>query len=320
MVHLSGRRLPGEKAGNPVQIPPRGWWQVVRRALRESTADNVPILAGGVAFFAFLALFPSLIAALTLYGIVADPDHVAQQMQSLSGALPAGARELVNDQLVTVSGSSGRALTVGLVISLLAALWSASSGTGQLMTAINVAYDEEQTRGFVKQKAIALVLTLGAIVFVLIALVLVAVLPIALDHLPLGVAGRILAQAMRWLLLVVVVIVSLAVVYRVAPDRDSPRFLWVSTGALVAAALWVLGSVAFSLYVNFFGHYNKTYGALAGVIVLMLWLYLTCYTVLLGAEINSESERQTIRDTTVGRPEPMGQRGAAAADTIAEQE
>jgi membrane protein len=312
-----GAALPGGQAESPTQIPPRGWWQVVRRALRESKADNVPILAGGVAFFAFLALFPTLIAALTLYGMVADPARVAEQLRGLSGALPPGARELVTQQLTSVAGGSGGALTVGLVVSLLAALWSASSGTAHLMTAVNLAYDEEEGRGYLEQKAIALGLTFGAIVFVLVALVLVAVLPVALDHAGLGVVGRVVAQVVRWGLLVAVVVVGLAVVYRIAPDRDRPRFRWVSGGALVATVLWVLGSVAFSLYVNFFGHYNKTYGALAGVIVLMLWLYLSCYSVLLGAEINAEVERQTVRDSTVGPPAPLGRRGACAADTVA---
>lgn len=316
MTQTSAEGLPGGQAETPAQIPPRGWWQVLKRAVKESSADNVPILAGGVAFFAFLAVFPTLIAALTLYGLVADPAQVAQQMQSLSGVLPAESRALISGQLTAVTQTSGSALSIGLVVSLLAALWSASSGTGNLITAVNLAYDEQESRGFVKQKATALALTLGAIVFVLVALTLVAVVPVALDHLGLGVVGRVVAQVVRWVLLIGVVIVGLAVVYRVAPDRDSPRFRWVSTGAVVAALLWMLGSVGFSLYVSFFGNYNKTYGALAGVIVLMLWLYLTCYIVLLGAEINAESEHQTARDTTKGQPMPMGQRGATVADTL----
>jgi membrane protein len=140
-----------------------------------------------------------------------------------------------------------------------------------------------------------------------------------LDALQLGQVGRIIAQVVRWALLVTLVVVALAVVYRVAPDRDAPRFRWVSTGALVAAGLWILGSVLFSLYVNNFGSYNKTYGALAGVVVLMLWLYLTSYIVLLGAEINAESERQTRKDTTKGESVPMGERGAEAADQLADE-
>lgn len=307
--------LPGRRAETPTQIPPRGWWQVIKRAFKESGADNVPMLAGGVAFFAFLALFPALIAALTLYGLIADPAQVSQQMDSLSGALPAEASQIITEQLTAVTGGSNGALTVGLVVSLLAALWSTSGATSNVIKAVNLAYDEE-TRGAVKLRLTALGLTIGAIVFVLAALALVAVVPVMLDQFGLGTPGRVIAQIVRWILLIGMVIVGLAVVYRMAPNRQDARFRWVSPGALVAAVLWILGSVAFSLYVSFFGSYNKTNGALAGVIVLMLWLYLTSYIVLLGAEINAEAERQTTRDTTTGQPVPMGQRGAVAADTI----
>ena len=319
MTRTRADQVPGEQAETPVGIPPRGWWQVIKRAFRESSADNVPMLAGGVAFFAFLAVFPALIAALTLYGLLANPAKVADQVQNIAKALPRSAQPLLTEQLTSVTQSSGGALTAGLAISLLAALWSASSGTGNLITAVNLAYDEKESRGFVKLRATALGLTLGGIVFVLLTLTLVAVVPVALDNLGLGVVGRVVAQVVRWVLLVGVVVVGLAVVYRVAPDRASPRFRWVSAGALVATVLWIIGSVAFSLYVNFFGNYNQTYGALAGVIVLMLWLFLTTYIVLLGAEINAESERQTVRDTTHGEPQPMGRRRAEAADSLAEQ-
>ena len=310
-------QLAGDEAGSPTEIPPRGWWQVLRRAMKESTADNVPMLAGGVAFFAFLAVFPAIIAALTLYGLIADPQTVAAQVRSLSDVLPQQAQPIIADQLQSVVSASGRALGIGLVVSVLAALWSASSGTGNLIKAVNLAYDEDETRGFLKVRGIALLLTLGAVVFVLLTLTLVAVVPAALNALPLGPLGTVIAQIVRWAALVIVVVVALAVVYRVAPDRDAPRFAWVSVGSIIATALWIVGSVLFSLYVNNFGSYNKTYGTIAGVVVLMLWLYLTSYIVLLGAEINAESERQTRHDTTRGDPVPMGQRGAAAADEIA---
>ena len=310
-------RLPGEEAGNPAQIPPKGWWQVVRRAAKESSADNVPMLAGGVAFFAFLAIFPAIIAALTLYGLVADPATVAAQVRDLAAVLPQQAQPIVADQLQSVSSTSAGALGFGLVVSLLAAVWSASSGTGNLIKAVNLAYDEDETRGLLKVRGLALLLTLGAIVFLLLTLALVAVVPVALNALALGTAATVITQVVRWVLLVVVIVVALAVVYRLAPDRDAPRFAWVSTGSVVAALLWILGSVVFSLYVNNFGSYNKTYGTIAGVVVLMLWLYLTSYIVLLGAEINAESERQTRHDTTTGEPAPMGERGAAAADEVA---
>ncbi len=307
----------GDQAHAPTQIPPRGWWQVTRRALKESSADNVPMLAGGVAYFSFLAVFPALIAALTLYGLVADPATVAGQVQSLTAALPQETRPLIAEQLNSIVSGSGSALGIGLVVSVLAALWSASSGTGNLIKAVNLAYDEEESRGFVKVRGLALALTLGAIVFVLLTLALVAVVPPVLNALALGPLATVLAEVVRWVLLIGLVIGALAVVYRVAPDRDAPKFRWVSTGAVVAAVLWIIGSVGFSLYVDNFGSYNKTYGALAGVVVLLLWLYLTSFIVLLGAEINAESERQTRRDTTRGAEEPMGERGAAAADEIA---
>lgn len=321
MTHTtSSQQRLGEQAETPRQIPPRGWWQVAKRAWQQASADQISILAGGVAFFAFLALFPAVIAALTLYGLVADPAQVAQQMQSFSSALPASSQQFITDQLISVTRAGGGALTIGLVVSLLLALWSASSGTSNLMSAVNVAYDEKETRGFVKLRALALGLTIGAIVFMLLALVLVAVVPVVLGQLGLGGIGQLVAQVLRWVLLVGVVLVGLAVIYRLAPDRNGAQFRWVSPGALVATLLWIIGSVAFSIYISNFGNYNATYGALAGVIVLLLWLFLTSYIVLLGAEINSESERQTDRDTTIGDPAPMGERGATAADTVAEPE
>jgi membrane protein len=310
--------VPGAQAEAPLQIPPRGWWQVVRRALAESTADNVPMLAGGVAFFGFLAVFPALIAAVSVYGLVADPSTVAAQLADLAAVLPRSAQPLVADQLTAVAGTSGGALGIGLVVSLLAALWSSSGGTANLIKAVNIAYDEDESRGTLRLRALALALTVGAIVFVLLTLALVALMPVVLDALPLGAVGRLVAQVLRWVVLIGLVVAALALVYRVAPDRDAPRLRWVSAGALVAAGLWLLGSVAFSLYVNFFGNYNKTYGALGGVVVLLLWLYLTSYIVLLGAEVNAESERQTRRDTTTGPQRPLGDRGAFAADTVAD--
>jgi membrane protein len=270
-----------------------------------------------VAFFAFLAIPPALIAALTLYGLVADPQTVARQMQGLAGSLPREAQPLIADQLnAVVSGSNG-ALSLGLAVSVLLAVWTASSGTSNLMAAVNIAYDEQETRGFLKLRAIALALTLGAIVFMLLTLFLLAAVPPLLQALQLGIVGTILAQVLRWALLVALVIAALAIVYRLASNRDAPKFVWTSPGAIIATVLWVLGSGLFSLYVNNFGSYNKTYGALAGVVVLMLWLYLTSYIVLLGAEINAESERQTRADTTRGASAPMGERGAAAADELA---
>jgi len=309
---------PGDEAAAPTQIPARGWWQVTRRAFKESSADNVGILAGGIAYAAFLAIFPALIAGISLFGLVADPATIAEQAEGVLAALPEAAQPLIRDQIIALTQTPSSALSWSLAISILLALWSASSGTSSLMTGINIAYDEQESRNFIKLRGTALLLTLGAIVFVLLTLALVAVVPAILNALQLGTLINVIVQIVRWALLVVLIIIALAVAYRLAPDRDAPKFKWTSVGALVAAVLWVLASLGFSLYVNNFGSYNKTYGALAGVVILLLWLYLTSYIILLGAEINAESEKQTKKDTTTGPPAPMGERRAEAADTVAD--
>ncbi|SFF15809.1 YihY/virulence factor BrkB family protein [Blastococcus tunisiensis] len=308
--------LPGVGARSPAQIPARGWLQVLKRAWAENNADNMPIIAGGVAFFGFLAIFPALLALISIYGLVASAEEAAEQVEEFTSGLPREARELVTDQVTAVTENAGGALTLSLIISILAALWSASGGVNNLVKAVNIAYDEVETRNFVKLRALSLGLTLGAIVFVVLTIGLVAVLPIVIDALPLGGVGTVLVEVARWVALLAVVAGSLAVLYRVAPDRDAPRFRWVSLGSVVVTVVWALVSLGFTLYVNNFGSYDKTYGAIAGVIVLMLWLYLTCYLVLLGAEINSEAEHQTAQDTTDGEPLPMGRRDAVKADTL----
>lgn len=314
----SAQELPGIHAKKPTQIPWRGWKQILKRSWAENTADNMPIIAGGVAFFGFLSIFPALIALVSLYGLVATPETVARQIQDLSGQLPDSAAQLIEEQLNAIVANSGSALSISLVVSILAALWSASGGVGNLVTAINLAYDEVEARNFVKLKLLSLALTLGAVFFVLVTFGLVAVVPAIIEALPLGMAGTIFAQVARWVLLLAVFAGSLAVLYRVAPDRDAPRFSWVSLGAVIVTVIWAAVSVGFAVYVDNFGSYDKTYGAIAGVIVLMLWLYLTCYLVLLGAEINSEAEHQTAHDTTTGEPERMGERHATMADTLPE--
>jgi len=310
--------LPGISANKPTEIPWSGWKQILKRAWAENKADNMPIIGGGVAFFGFLAIFPALIALISIYGLVASPQSVAKQVEGFSAQLPSSAAELIKTQLTSIVDNSGSALSIGLVVSILAALWSASGGVGNLITAVNIAYDEVETRNFVKLKLTSLALTLGAILFVIVTVGLLAVVPAVIQALPLGVVGTILAQIARWVLLLAVFAGSLAILYRIAPDRDAPRFRWVSLGAVVVTVIWAVVSLGFALYVNKFGSYDKTYGTIAGVIVLMLWLYLTCYLVLLGAEINAEAEHQTARDTTEGEPQPMGTRDAEMADTLPE--
>jgi membrane protein len=308
----------GREAERPSEIPPRGWFAILKRVKAEVKEDNVPLLAAGVAFYAMLAIFPAIIAVATVYGMVADPDQVESQVSEFAKGLPSGADELLTEQLKNVTSAGRQSLSIGLAVSLLAVLWSVSSGVQGLVKSLNLVYDERETRGFVKLRGLSLLLTLGAIVVAMVALALIAVFPGVVDDLGLGRAGELAASIGRWVVLALLVLTALAVVYRYAPDRANPRWRWVSWGAVVGLVLWLLGSVGFSWYVDNFGKYNQTYGALAAVIVLLLWLFLSAFAVLVGAELDAETERQTARDTTTGPERPLGERDAQVADTLGE--
>jgi len=308
----------GRDAERPSEIPPRGWFAVLKRVKAEVKDDNVPLLAAGVAFYAMLAIFPAIIAVVTVYGMVADPAQVESQVSEFAKSLPSGADQLLTEQLKSVTSAGRQSLSIGLAVSLLAVLWSASSGVQGLVKGLNLVYDEKESRGFFKLRGLSLLLTLGAIVVAVVALALITVFPGVIDNFGLGQAGQLAASIVRWVVLALLVLVALAVLYRFAPDRASPRWRWVSWGAVVALVLWLLGSIGFSWYVDNFGKYNKTYGALAAVIILLLWLFLSAFAVLLGAEFDAETERQTARDTTTGPERPLGERDAEVADTLGE--
>jgi len=286
------------------------------RTAKEAKADGVSLLAAGVAFYALLALAPALTALAGIYGLLADPSDAARHVRDLLAAAPAEVRDLVEVQLTAAADRSKEDAVVLVVIGSALALWSASSGVQHLMGAINTAYDEDETRGFVRVRGLALLLTIGATAFLALSVGVIALLPAALANTALGDASRIAVGVLRWPALAVAMVVGLSVVYRLAPDRDDARWRWVGLGSVVATGLWLLGSVGFSLYAANFGKYEDTYGTLGAVVVVMLWLFLTAFVVILGAELNAESERQTARDTTTGRQRPLGERQAEAADTI----
>ncbi len=307
------KKIPGGEADKPSEIPAKGWVQVVKRGFAEAKADQVPLLAAGVAFYGFLAIFPLLIAVVLLYGLVVEPQQIADQINQI-GALPDDARRLITDQ-ITLASERQTGAGIGLAVAVLLALWSASGGMANLMTAISTAYDEEEKRNFVRKRGLALLLTLGAIVFLIVTLALVAVFPVLSGLIDNGIV-RFLLQVVRWVLIAALVAGALAVLYRVAPDRDAPKMRWTSVGAAAATVLWLVASVGFSIYVANFGSYAKTYGAIAGIIVMLFWLWITSYAILLGAEINAESEQQTVKDTTKGPEAPLGERDAVKADTL----
>ena len=308
----------GREAGRPTQIPPVGWKDILVRAWGEVSKENLLLVAGGVTYAILLALFPGLAALVSIYGLLLDPSQIEKQVASLSGILPEQAQQMLSDQLHALVSSSTGALGFSAILALLLALWSASRGMSGLITALNIAYEESEKRGFFKLNLVAIGLTIGLTIAGIFGVALVGVLPAAVQVLPLGTMSKWLLLILEWPLLMGFFVAGLAVLYRYAPSRDVPQWKWVSPGAGAAVTLWISASIGFTIYVTHFNSYNKTYGSLGGVIILLTWLYISSFVVLFGAAINAQSEKQTRKDSTVGQPEAMGQRGARAADTLGE--
>lgn len=307
----------GQEADRPKEIPAIGWKEVLLRVKDQFGEDHIGIVAAGVAFYFFLALFPMISAMVSIYGLAFEPSQVEQHLSQLGKILPPQAFGVIGQQLHKVAGSSNQGLGLTLLFSILLSLWSANSGTKALFDGINIAYNQKEERNFIKLNGISLAVTLGSIFNGLIAVALVIGFPALIDKIGLPDFLSTTISLVRWPILFIIVVGSIAAIYKFAPDRDNPKFRWVSWGAGIAAALWIGGSLLFSLYINNFSNYDATYGAVAAVIILMLWFQLTSLCVLLGAEINSELEHQTAKDTTVGEPEPLGQRGGYYADRVA---
>ena len=309
----------GRQAERPQDIPKPGWRDIFWRTKAELSDDHVSMVAASIAFYGLLAIFPAIAAMISIWGLLFDPQQIAQQIESVSGALPQDAAGIVNDQAQAVAGGAGTGVSLAAVVGILLALYSASKGMQAMIEGLNIVYDEEEERGFVKLTLMTLILTVGLIAMMIVALGLIAILPALLGNLGLGEVFEVLLTYARWPLLLVVALVGLAILYRYAPSRKVPQWQWVSPGAVIATVLWLIGSIAFSIYVRNFGSYNETYGSLGAVVILLMWFWLSAFIVLLGAEVNCEIERQTERDTTTGRPKPRGERGAYAADTVGEK-
>lgn len=306
----------GRLAQRPSEIAWRGWWDVLWRVKDQLDADNVSIVAGGLALFGLLAVFPSLAAAVAIYGIVASPEAIQAQVQTFSALLPAATVDIVQNQLHQLVSQRNETLSIGVVVGIALALWSARKGMVALITAINVAYKEHDRRSFIVRTLLSMAFTVGGVLGFLFVILLGVAVPVVLKFLPLGIAAEWVLLGVRWALLWLIAILGLATLYRFAPHRTRPRWEWVNAGSVIAATLWLLGSVLFAVYVRNFDSFGEAYGAIAGVVVMLMWFYVSAYVVILGAEINSELERQTVHDTTIGPTKPLGERGAFSADTV----
>ncbi|MGD9512345.1 MAG: YihY/virulence factor BrkB family protein [Geminicoccaceae bacterium] len=275
----------------PRETPGRGWFATLRHLWRDVDRDNLLLVAAGCAFYAILALFPTITALVSIYGLVADPSQVEQRLSALGEILPEQASGLIAGQARRVAGGTGIALGWSAALSLLFALYTASSGVKTLFTALNIAYDRQDDRGFVRRNLVALAFTLAGVVVMALGLGVIVVLPAVYTYLPLGTLGGRVTPFLSWAMLFGLLGVGLAILYRFGPNRSRPPWRRVMPGTLLAVGLWGLGSLAFSTYVSRFASYNEVYGVLGGAIILLLWLYLSALAILLGAELNAERER-----------------------------
>jgi len=286
---------PGPATGTIRHAPSRNerWGQI--RQILAGTMERIrehhlTMLAGSLSYYAFLAVFPAAIAAVSIYGIVLTPDQVAAHLDSLTSALPGEIASIVKTQLNAIVQTSGTGLGVASGLGILGALWSASAGIKSLMVGIDIAYDTEEDRPFLLLRGIALLLTLGSMVFVVASAAVVTFLPDLAGHLGARREVRRLIELGRWPAIFVAVVAGLGVLYKIAPNRPARRSPWLSTGALVAAVLWITVTFGFSFYTSRVNSFNATYGALGTAIVLLLWFFLSGLVVLVGAELNAELE------------------------------
>lgn len=305
----------GREAEAPTEIPAVGWKDVLWRTAREYGEDNISAVAGGIAFCGVTAIFPAMAAFVSLYGLFADVTTARDHLAVLTGIVPADALTLIGDQMVRIADQASGSLSLTFVFTLLLSVWSANAGMKALFAGLNVAYDEREKRGFVKFNLITLAFTLGMVLFMALAAAAVVALPVVMSFLRIDPALAALSM-LRWPLLLAMTMLGLSVIYRFGPSRAKAKWRWVSVGGAVGAVLWLLGSLIFSWYLANFANYNATYGSLGAVFGFLSWIWLSSVIVLLGAELNAEIEHQTAVDSTTGPAAPMGERGAAMADTV----
>lgn len=306
---------------SPWQMPRAAWKDIVSRTWQRTWDDNVGLVAAGVAFYGFFALLSLLGMIVLIYGLVAEPRTVIENMRVLTDILPRDIVTLIGDQLMVAVQSSESRKGVGIGIAFLIALYGGTNGAGAVITALNIAYEEKEKRSLLRFYLLALGMTLAALVAALLALAATAALAFLGDMLPRAWQPAVIAgTAVSYLLLVLVAAAVAATLYRYGPSREDARWEWITPGSLFTAVSWLLLTVLFGVWVTTVSDYSATYGSLGATVGLLTWMYLSAYVFVVGAELNSEIEHQTARDSTTGKPQPLGKRGAWAADNVATDE
>jgi membrane protein len=306
----------GRMATEPVAIPPSGWKDIAIRTWKSMASDRVTLVAAGVTYYFLLALFPTLAALVSLYGLFTDSLTVAKQVGAVAAYVPADFASIIKEQLFVLTQQGATTLGWGFVIAFAIAIWSASNGVKTMFEAMNIAYHEVEKRNFFVLNGFALLVMLAMLLVGIVMISVVVVLPAALSLIGLATGFEWLAQGAAYLLLIGVLLTGIAALYRFGPSRQTARWRWVTPGAVLAVVGIVAVSVLFSWYSANFAHYEKTYGSLGALIGLLTWMWISVTVVIVGAELNSEIEHQTAQDSTTGPAAPMGERGATMADTV----
>ena len=306
----------GREAATPSAISARGWKDILWRVIAEFSEDRATLIAAGATFYLLLSLFPALAAFVSIYGFVADPSTIADHIAFLGGILPTGGYEMIASQLQSLASADQSSLSFGFIIGLLFALYSANNGILTMFEAMNIAYDETEKRSYLKLYGTSLLFTLGAIIIGILFIVSVGIVPAIMHLMRLDGFTEVLISLLRWPVLFAAAVLGISVLYRYGPSRERAKWRWVTWGSAVATIIWIVASVLFSWYLTNFADYNATYGSLGAVIGFMMWTWISVTILIFGAELNSEMEHQTARDSTTGPERPIGTRGASMADTL----
>ncbi len=286
--------------GATAALPRSGWWPILKRTFSEVSSDRVLAVAGGVTFYGLLSLFPAITVLVSVYGLVAEPDSISRLLQMLGTFLPEGALSIIGEQVTRIARTDQSSLSLAAIAGVLVAMWSANSATKAMMDALNIAYDAEEKRGFIKLNLVSLGFTLTAIAGLIIMIAVVAAVPVILHLFWLGAVADVLIWAGRWPLIFGLILLALAVLYRYGPSRPNVRWRWITPGSFLAAVALVVFSMLFSWYAANVGKFNETYGSLGAAIGFMTWMWLSATIVLVGAELNAEIEREARPGRTPG--------------------
>jgi membrane protein len=306
----------GRTAGSPLAIPWLGWKDILWRTWVGITDDHILTLAGGVAFFALLAMVPALTAGVSSYALFADARAIQGHLNLASNIIPPAALDIVREEIARIVANSDGKLTLSFLGGLALSLWSANAGVKALFEALNIVYGEEEKRNFVQLNIFSLFLTVCSIAAGLLVVGSVVVLPLVFSMIGFPGTKFTIIALLRWPAMLLLGMAAFGILYRYGPSRRLVQPRWITLGSLTAAFLWLAMSAAFSWYLSHVANYTATYGALGAVIGLMMWMWLSAVVVLIGAKLNAEIEHQTAIDSTIGPPKPLGSRGAVMADTV----